>query len=151
MLFSGDLDFADDVVLLADSWIVMAALVKKMKQVMQRFGIRIGAEKSVILYIGRGEIDVRVEDVRPRGQAMRAVDVFTYLGSVMASSGKFTQVVDRRRAGATRAVGMFTCRLCGRKEISVKVKMKIFNVTCADVWRNCVGADENRGKETGFI
>ena len=24
-------------------------------------------------------------------------------------------------------------------------------VTCAAVWRNCVGAHEDRGKETGFI
>ena len=128
-----DLDFADDVALLADSWMVMAALVMKMEQVTQRFGINISAKKSEILYIGRGDSDVRVEDVRLRGQAMKAVDEFTYLGSVMASNGKFTQDIERRRAGATRAFGMLGRRLWGRREISVKVKMRIFNAVVLPV------------------
>ena len=106
-----DLDFADDVALLADSWMVMAALVMKMEEVTQRFGINISAKKSEILYIGRGVSDVRVEDVQLRGQAMKTVEEFTYLGSVMASNGKFTQDIERRRAAATRAFGMLRCRL----------------------------------------
>ena len=39
-----DLDFADDLALLADLWMVMAALVIKMEQVTQRFSINIGAK-----------------------------------------------------------------------------------------------------------
>ena len=46
------IDFADDVALLADSWMVMAALLMKMEEVTQRFGIIISAKKSKILYIG---------------------------------------------------------------------------------------------------
>ena len=50
-----DQDFADDVALLADSYFVMVAIVMRMEQATQRFGINIGASKSVILFIGRGK------------------------------------------------------------------------------------------------
>ena len=47
-----DVDFADDVVLLADSWQVVVVIVLKMEEVTQRFGITISARKSEVLYIG---------------------------------------------------------------------------------------------------
>ena len=40
-----DSNFADDVALLADSWMAMTALVLKMEEVTQRFGINISAQK----------------------------------------------------------------------------------------------------------
>ena len=128
-----DLDFADDVALLADSWLVMVAMVLRMEEVTQRFGINISARKSELLYIGRDEGDVRVEDISLRGQMMKKVGEFTYLGSVITSDGKFTQDIERRRAGATRAFGTLRRRLWGRREISQKTKMKIFNAVVLPV------------------
>ena len=128
-----DLDFADDVALLADSWLVMVAMVMKMEEVTQSFGINISARKSELLYIGRDEGNVRVEDISLRGQMMRQVEEFTYLGSVITSDGKFIQDIERRRAGATRAFGMLRRRLWGRREVSLKVKMKIFNAVVLPV------------------
>ena len=61
----------------------------RLEQLTQR-----SATKSEILYIDRGESDVRVEDVQLRGQAMKTVEVFTYLGSVMASNSKFSQDIE---------------------------------------------------------
>ena len=81
-----DLDFADDVALLADLWMVMVALVMNTEEVTQRFGININAKKSETLYS-----DVRVEDVQLREHAMKTLEEFTYLGSVMTSNRKFTQ------------------------------------------------------------
>ena len=122
-----DLDFADDVALLADSWLVMVAMVMRMEQVTQRFGINISARKSEVLFIGRGEGDVRMEDLQLRGQPMKRVEEFTYLGSIITSDGKSIQDIERRRAGATRAFGTLRKRMWGRREISLKVKMKVFN------------------------
>ena len=106
-----DFNVADDVALLADSWMVTAALVMKMEQVTQIFGINISAKKSEILYIGRGVSDFRVEDVQLIGQVMKTVEQFTYLGSLIVSNGKFTQDIERRRTGATRAFGILRPRL----------------------------------------
>ena len=43
-----DLDFEDDMALLADSWFVTVAMVMRMEQVTQRFDIDISARKSEI-------------------------------------------------------------------------------------------------------
>ena len=93
---------------------VMNAMVMKMEEVTQRFGINISTKKSEILYIERGVSNIRVEDVQLRGQTMKTVEEFTYLGSVIASNGKFTQDIERRRAAATRAFEMLRCWLWGR-------------------------------------
>ena len=128
-----DLDFADDVALLADTWVVMVGMVMRMEEVTQRFGINISAKKSEILYIGRGEGDVRMEDMELREQRMKQVEEFVYLGSVFTSDGKFVQDIERRRAGATRAFGTLRRRLWGRRDVSLKVKMKVFNTVVLPV------------------
>ena len=93
----------------------------------------ISAKNSEFLYIGRDEGSGRVQNISLRGQAMKQVEEFTYLGSVITSDGKFVQDIERRRAGATRAFGMLRRRLWGRREISLKVKMKIFNAVVLPV------------------
>ena len=122
-----DLDFADDVALLADTWMVLAGMVMRMEMVTQRFGINISAKKSEVLYVGRGPGEVRVEDVTLRGETIREVGEFTYLGSVVTTDGKTMKDIEKRRAGARRAFGSLRKRLWRRREISLRVKMKIFN------------------------
>ena len=101
--------------LIADTCLVLVAMVMRMEQVTQRFGINISAKKSEVMYIGRGEGDVRIQDMVLRGQRMKQVEEFAHLGSVLTSDGKLAQYVERSRARATRAFG------------TLKVKMKIFN------------------------
>ena len=64
---------------------------------------------------------------------MKTVEELTYLGSVMASNGKFAQYIERRRAAATRAFDILRRRLWGRREVSLKVKTKIFNAVVLPV------------------
>ena len=58
---------------------------------------------------------------------MKQVKVIAYLGSVLTSNRRCLNDIERRRAGAIRAFGMLTQRRWGRKEISLKVKLKVFN------------------------
>ena len=62
-----DLDLADDVALLTDSWVLTVAMVMKIERTKQRFGINISARKSELLFIGRGEGDVRMGGLQLRG------------------------------------------------------------------------------------
>ena len=57
---------------------------------------------------------------------MRQVDEFTYLESVITSDGKFVQDIEKSKAGAMRAFGMLLWRLLVRREINLKVNMKIY-------------------------
>ena len=58
---------------------------------------------------------------------MKNGEGFSYLGSVMSNSGKFTKYIDTRRTGTTRDFGMLKRRLWGRWEVSFNVQMKTFN------------------------
>ena len=49
-----DLDFAEDVALLANTWTILVGMVMRVKLVTQRFGINISAKKSEVMYVGRG-------------------------------------------------------------------------------------------------
>ena len=64
---------------------------------------------------------------------MKQVEEFIYLGSVFASDGRIIQDIERRREGATRSFGTLRRRLWGRREVSLKVKMKVFNATVLPV------------------
>ena len=60
--------------LIADTCLVLVAMVMRMEQVTQRFGINISAKKSEVMYIGSGKGDVRTEDMVLRGQRMKQVE-----------------------------------------------------------------------------
>ena len=83
-----DLDFADDVVLMADTWQVLAALVMKMEEVTQRVGISISQKKSEVMVVGRDQEQLRVEDVELRGERLKQTEEYIYLGSAITADGR---------------------------------------------------------------
>ena len=78
-------------------------------------------------HLGRGERKVRLKDSQFRGQAMKQVGDFTYVGSVFDSDGKVIQNIERRRTGSMQAFGTLRRRLWGRWEVSLKLKLKVFH------------------------
>ena len=73
-------------------------MILKMEEVTQSLGINISANKSEILYNGRGEGNVRLHEVSLRGPSMKQVEEFVYLGGVILSNGKFALDIKKRRA-----------------------------------------------------
>jgi hypothetical protein len=82
-----DLDFPDDVVLLADTWMVLVSLVARMEEVTQRLGINISIKKSEVMLVSREEVDLNVNQLEFRGECMKQVKEFKYLGSMFTSDG----------------------------------------------------------------
>ena len=58
---------------------------------------------------------------------MKIVADFTYLGIVITSDGKILHDIEQRRVVATRKLGTLRQRIWGRREISLKVKLKVSN------------------------
>ena len=69
-----DLDFAHDVALLAGSWLVIVAVVMKMEEITQSFEGNISTRKSVLLYIGRNGLNIRIEEISLRGPMMKQIE-----------------------------------------------------------------------------
>ena len=62
---------------------------------------------------------------------MKQIEEFVYFGSL--SDKKSIQDIERRRARATRAFGTLKRKLWLRRDVSLKVKMKIFNAVVLPV------------------
>ena len=73
-------------------------MILKMEEVTQRFCINISANKSENLYNDRGDRTVRLREVSLRGQSVKQVEEFVYLGGVILSNGKFALDIKKRRA-----------------------------------------------------
>jgi hypothetical protein len=128
-----DLDFADDVALLGDTWEMLALMVNKMEAVTQEYGINISTAKSEIVHVGRQEEILMVEDVELRNQQLKQVNKFVYLGSVFTNDGRCWPDVERRMAISTTAYNGLVSKLWRRREVSTKVKMRIFNAVILPV------------------
>ena len=57
-----DFDFADDIPLISDYWMVMVALVLKMEYILHILVINIRAKKSEVLFNGSVTSDVSMEN-----------------------------------------------------------------------------------------
>ena len=122
-----DLDFADDVALLADSWMVLALMLERMEEVTQDYGINISTKKTEVMCIRRELEQIRVEDVVMRGEMLKQVEEFTYLGSVFTADGRCIKDIDRRKALAAAAYNTMDRKIRKRREISREIKMRPFN------------------------
>jgi hypothetical protein len=122
-----DLDFADDVALLADSWMALALMLERMEAVTQDYGINISTKKTEVMCVRREQERLAVEDVVMRGEMLKQVDEFVYLGSVFTADGRCTRDVERRKAVAATAYNTLESKIWRRREISRGIKMRIFN------------------------
>ena len=87
-----DLDFMDDDALMADTWMVLVRMMMRMKVVTQRFVINISTatKKSEVMYVGRRQGDVRVEDVNSRAHKKRDIMIHLFcFRSTFRTSTKF--------------------------------------------------------------
>ena len=147
------MDFADDVALLADSWMVLVGMVMRMELVTQKFGINISARKSEMLYVGRGQGNVRVEDLQLRGQTMKQVEEFTYLGSVVASDGRIIQDVVKK-GWSEKIIWLAETGIVEKdrdKSEGQNEDLQCCSVAGAAVWCDSVGNDTDGGKQAGCI
>ena len=58
---------------------------------------------------------------------MKNMEEFIYLGSIIANNGKFTHDIEIIKAEATRKFGMLRRRLWGKRDLSLKVNLRILN------------------------
>src|SRR6218665_3838025 len=77
-----DLDFADDIALLENSWKGMKELTDRTQKEAAKFGLNINPEKAKIMKVGRWD-ETEDEKIMIGGREVKSVDAFCYLGSLM--------------------------------------------------------------------
>ena len=136
-----DLDFADDIALLAQSHKQMQEKTTILDSLAQQMGLKINDSKSKIMRINSKSI----ETVEVRGKVLEEVDNFTYLGSIVDKEGGTGKDIKARIQKARGAFAMLK-NIWKSKQISIKTKLRIFNSNVKSVllygsesWRSTKG------------
>ena len=122
-LLLADLEYADDIVVLAESERAAQIILDRISDNALMLGLRVKPSKSKVMSFHTPTPNLTVD-----GEVLENVNTFTYLGSTL-SNDKVSPSDDIacRIAKASRAFGSLTKRLWRRTDISIRTKMKVFN------------------------
>ena len=94
-----DLNFADDIALLAESREKLQTITSKLVKNAKRVGLRISVEKTKTMLVGEAQINVSITNEQ---KPIESVNQFTYLGSTLTCDGD-TEVDIKCRIGKASA------------------------------------------------
>ena len=133
-----DLDFADDISLLAHSYEHMQEKIAKLQEIAQSTGLEINIDKTKAMRVNAtNTLPLLVKD-----QALEEVNQFTYLGSIVSHSGGTDEDVKARINKARQAFAMLR-PVWRNSHLSHNTKLRVFS-TCvksvltygAETWRH---------------
>ena len=126
--FLRDFLFADDCGLNADSQEAMQRTMDKLSEACDAFGLTISIKKTEVLYqpVPGSQIDQEPPAIMVKGQALRTVNKFIYLGSALTSDTQLDVEVSNRIAKACASFGRLREKAWDRKGITLKTKLKVY-------------------------
>jgi hypothetical protein len=118
-----DLDFADDVALLHDSWEGMQTLTSSLEEVAKKFGLVINVVKTKIMTVGNWTSTVKI---KVGSQEVEECQEFCYLGSTINNDGGCDREIVVRLGKANSTFGRLG-RIWASRKISTRVKVRLYN------------------------
>jgi len=115
-----DLDFADDIALIDDSWNSMQQTTFILTKEANKVGLYINAEKCKLMTTS---VWSDRSDIQDAGSVMEKVDHFCYLGSYLSSNGSCEKNV---RIGKAAAVFDKMRKIWKKGNISLRVKTRLY-------------------------
>ena len=116
-----DLDFADDIVLLAHRYIDMQEKTNDMTNKARQIGLELNRSKTKHMRMNAKS----TEAIHLHGNAVEEVNNFTYLGSKLTINGSCDEEIQARISKASQAFGMLKNTWKART-ISLKTKLRLF-------------------------
>ena len=117
-----DLDFADDLALLAHTHTQMQATTSKLEAVSSKLGLKINTDKTKTIRINSNAR----EQIRINNLGIEDVTSFTYLGSVINTTGGADEDV-LARIGKARSAFNTLSSIWRSREITTTTKLRIIN------------------------
>jgi hypothetical protein len=124
-----DLDFADDIVLLHDSWTGMQAITSSLEQEAKKIGLNINIAKTKIMTIGNW---TTTNKIQVGGEELEECQEFCYLGSTINQDGGCEREI-MIRLGKANAVFGRLWRIWASRNISVVVKVRLYEALVMSV------------------
>ena len=116
-----DLDYADDIVLINNGPREMQTVLNVLIREGGKVGLKINCKKTEIINMNMQNPDDCVID----GRAVKQVDRFKYLGTILAQDGSLNLEFDERLRKANQAMGMLKT-MWGGNNFSIHTKIKIY-------------------------
>lgn len=116
-----DLDFADDVAVLAENAEEAQKVLDSLCKQCAKVGLSINALKTKVLFVGC------TGDLALNGTPIEKVSQFMYLGSCFSDDGSIASEVQHRIGLASSAFSLLKRSLWLRQEVSVATKVRIYN------------------------
>ena len=126
--FLRDFLFADDCGLNTGSHEAMQRTMDKFSEACDAFGLTISIKKTEVLHqpAPGSQSDQEPPAIMVKGQALRTVNKFVYLGSALTSDAQLDVEVSNRIAKACASFGRLRAKAWDRKGITLKTKLKVY-------------------------
>ena len=124
-----DLDYADDIVLLAESEKEAQLLLDRVSQTAARVGLVINSAKTKVMACSTS----LVPKISLDGAVLEVVDYFTYLGSRLAPNGDASGEIRIRIGKASSVFLPLSKPLWGRRDVLLRVKRRVFDACVLSV------------------
>ena len=118
-----DLDFADDIALLANTKESLQKMTTKLEAAASNVGLRINSEKTKVMHVGNANTST---GITVGCQPIEEVKQFTYLGSVLSDGGN-TEADVNCRIGKASAVFQRLRQVWSTTTINTKTKIRFYN------------------------
>lgn len=121
-----DMEYADDTCLIAECLEKILEVTELLAKESEKFGLKINTKKTKIMPV---KCDLGPEnDAIVMGNDIETVHSFIYLGSELTSDGDDEKEIKRRMALAGSIFDRLNKKIFRRHEISLALKMRLFNV-----------------------
>ena len=120
-----ELQFADDAALPATTREGAEEALRKYIEVAGDFGLTVSVPKTKLMVTGREATDTDRTPIPVGDEQIECVSEFSYLGSVISSSGRMQPDIDKRIAQASRAFGALRQPVFSNRDLRVETKRKV--------------------------
>ena len=127
-----DVAFADDVAVLSDYLHQLKSALETLSSTASRVGLQINWKKTKIMPI-ENTVSAPLSTVEINGQACEVVRQFTYLGSIISSSGILDGEISARSARVSSVFGQLLRAVIHKPQISRHTKARTYNTTVSSI------------------
>ena len=120
-----NIQYADDLTLVAESASELQAMVSALDRACTRWGMTINATKTKTMTVGKEENEVTIT---LRGNPLEAVESFSYLGSEVGKNAKVGGDVGTRLEKASRVFQKWRKEVFRSRSVSKRTKLHVFRV-----------------------
>lgn len=125
--------YADDIVLLSDNIHTMQKMINKLEAYCSEWNMEVNLEKSAMMVFRKGGRLSTQERWSYKGQQVKIVNEFCYLGVVFTPKMSFVRHLEQRNVLAKNSINCTWKNFLSKTTISLKSKWQLFQAVCRSV------------------